>query len=78
MGEVERLLTAALVTVEATDPEHPDARHCMRQYSAELHRRFEAGFDPAPSITADPEELRPPAGVVLVARLPHVPSAAGR
>ena len=77
MGEVERLLTAAVVTVEATDPEHPDARHCMRQYAAELHHRFEAGFDPAQSITADPEELRPPAGVVLVARLHSRPVGCG-
>ena len=32
-------------------------------------RRFDAGFDPAASIPADADELRPPAGLLLLARL---------
>lgn len=32
MAEVDRLLTAATVTLEAADPDHPDARHCLRSY----------------------------------------------
>ena len=39
MREVERLLTAALVEIVAGDPAHPDARHCLRSYFAELDRR---------------------------------------
>ncbi|TDV51012.1 hypothetical protein CLV71_106358 [Actinophytocola oryzae] len=29
MGEVDRLLTAGLVAVAPTDPDHPHARHCL-------------------------------------------------
>ena len=39
MREVERLLTAALVEIRQVDPAHPDARHCLRSYFAELERR---------------------------------------
>ena len=67
MAEVERLLTAGMVEIERVDPADPRARYCMREYVAELDRRFEDGFDPSVSISADDEELRPPAGLVLVA-----------
>jgi DNA-binding MarR family transcriptional regulator/GNAT superfamily N-acetyltransferase len=77
MGEVERLLTAALVSIDAVDPAHPDARHCLREYVAELDRRFDIGFDPARSISADDDELRPPAGLFLVARLRSEPVGCG-
>lgn len=69
MGEVERLLTAGLVTLDEVDPEHPDARACLRAYFEELGERFETGFDPAMSLLPDAGGLRPPAGVFLVARL---------
>jgi DNA-binding MarR family transcriptional regulator/GNAT superfamily N-acetyltransferase len=69
MAEVERLLTAATVTVHVTDPEHPDAQSCLGSYHAELHERFDAGFDPARSLLPDPGELRAPHGLFLVARL---------
>ena len=69
MAQVERLLTAAIVRVEPLDPGHPRARECLAEYFGELDRRFDAGFDPALSIAADSEELRPPAGVLLVATL---------
>ncbi|WP_181764528.1 bifunctional helix-turn-helix transcriptional regulator/GNAT family N-acetyltransferase [Streptomyces albidus (ex Kaewkla and Franco 2022)] len=77
MGDVERLLTAAIVTITPADPEHPDARHCMQQYAAELDRRFEHGFDTAQSNVARPGELRPPAGLLLVARLHSQPVGCG-
>ncbi|WP_086860426.1 bifunctional helix-turn-helix transcriptional regulator/GNAT family N-acetyltransferase [Streptomyces milbemycinicus] len=69
MAEVERLLTAATVTVDAVDPDHPDAQHCLRSYFTELQERFETGFDPARSLLPDAGELRPPHGLFLVARL---------
>lgn len=77
MDEVERLLTAALVEIDAVDPAHPHARHCLREYFAELHRRFDAGFDPARSRLADPTEMRPPAGVFCVATLRGEPVGCG-
>ncbi|WP_225814439.1 bifunctional helix-turn-helix transcriptional regulator/GNAT family N-acetyltransferase [Streptomyces spinosus] len=69
MAEVERLLTAATVTLDAVDPDHPDAQHCLRSYFAEIQTRFETGFDPARSLLPDAGELRPPRGLFLVARL---------
>ena len=45
----------------------------FEQYFAELAQRFETGFDPALSISADPRELTPPAGLLLVARLRQEP-----
>jgi DNA-binding MarR family transcriptional regulator/GNAT superfamily N-acetyltransferase len=77
MAEVERLLTAALVTIAPLDPEHPHALHCLGAYAAELDRRFAGGFDPALSISADPAELRPPAGVLVVATLRSEPVGCG-
>jgi GNAT superfamily N-acetyltransferase/DNA-binding MarR family transcriptional regulator len=67
MAEVERLLVASAVQVTEYDPRHPDARACLRAYFTELSRRFDGGFDPARSISADDEELTPPAGLLLVA-----------
>lgn len=69
MAEVERLLSASLVEVAVADPASRAARWCFRQYFAELEQRFDAGFDPSASIPAEPDELRPPAGLLLIARL---------
>jgi DNA-binding MarR family transcriptional regulator/N-acetylglutamate synthase-like GNAT family acetyltransferase len=77
MGEVEALLTAGLVEIEAVDPAERDARLCAREYFAELARRFDTGFDPSRSISAESHELRPPAGVFLVASLRGEPVGCG-
>ncbi|MER5787938.1 helix-turn-helix domain-containing GNAT family N-acetyltransferase [Streptomyces sp. NPDC001980] len=69
MAEVDRLLTAGTVTLDVVDPDHPDARHCLLSYFAELQERFDTGFDPARSLLPDAGELRPPRGLFLVARL---------
>ena len=69
MAEVERLLTAASVTITPIDPEHVDARRCVAQYAVELNQRSTRRFDPAVGATALPHELRPPAGRFFVARL---------
>ena len=76
MAEVERLLTAALVEIDAVDPSHPDAQACLHAYVDELGRRFESGFDPARSIPAELHELQAAGRVVfLVATLARSPSA---
>lgn len=77
MAEVERLLLASMVRIAVTDPAHPDARHCLRAYFAELGRRFDGGFDPAASISAADHELTPPAGLMLVATLHADPVGCG-
>uniref|UniRef100_A0AAU2UX37 Bifunctional helix-turn-helix transcriptional regulator/GNAT family N-acetyltransferase n=1 Tax=Streptomyces sp. NBC_00003 TaxID=2903608 RepID=A0AAU2UX37_9ACTN len=69
MAEVDRLLTAATVMVDAVDPDSPDAKHCLRSYFTELHERFDTGFDPGLSLLPDAGELRPPHGLFLVARM---------
>ena len=40
MQDVERLVTAASVTIRPVDPAHADARAGIRAYVAELDRRF--------------------------------------
>jgi DNA-binding MarR family transcriptional regulator/GNAT superfamily N-acetyltransferase len=77
MHEVELLLTAGLVEMTVADPSEPAAEHCLREYFAELGRRFDAGFDPALSISAEYDELRPPAGLFLVAMLRREPVGCG-
>jgi len=77
MHEVELLLTAGLVEMTVADPSGPAGEHCLRAYFAELGRRFDAGFDPALSISAEHDELRPPAGLFLVATLRREPVGCG-
>lgn len=69
MADVERLLTAGLVDIDAVDPARPAAQYCLGEYFAELDRRFDAGFDPALSSAPDLDAMRPPAGLFLVATL---------
>ncbi len=57
------------------DPAHPHARHCLREYAAELDRRFDGGFD-ADGMAAD-ATLRPPQGLLLVATRGAEPVACG-
>lgn len=77
MADVERLLTAASVQLRIADPRDPAARQCVRAYVDELGRRFDDGFDPAASISADDEELTPPAGLFLLATLQAEPVGCG-
>ena len=77
MGQVERLLTAALVEIAPADPGDPDARHCLHEYYADIDRRFDSGFDPARSRRAELDDMRPPDGLFLVARLGDEPVGGG-
>ena len=67
MAEVQRLLQAAGVRIERVDPAGREARRCLAHYVAELARRFADGFDPARSLPAEDDALRPPAGAFLLA-----------
>lgn len=77
MAEVERLLLASMVQVREREPQHPDARACLREYFGELTRRFDSGFNPTLSISAEDAELTPPAGLLLVATLHAEPVGCG-
>jgi DNA-binding MarR family transcriptional regulator/GNAT superfamily N-acetyltransferase len=77
MRDVERLLTIGMVEIGRRDPADPQAQHCLREYVRELDRRFEGGFDPERSISAAIPELRPPAGLLLVASLASEPVGCG-
>jgi GNAT superfamily N-acetyltransferase len=65
------------VQVTVCDPRHPDARYCLQGYFGELSDRFDGGFDPARSISAEDRELTPPAGLFLVATLHAEPVGCG-
>src|SRR5215212_2085489 len=77
MSQVERLLIASSVTISIADPKSPDARWCFEQYFAELGQRFNAGFDPGVSISAQAHELTLPNGLLLIARLREEPVGCG-
>jgi GNAT superfamily N-acetyltransferase len=77
MSDDDRLQTAALVELVVIDPAHPHAEYCLNEYYAELDRRFDGGFDPGVTRPVDLDEVRPPAGVFLVARLRGEPIGCG-
>jgi GNAT superfamily N-acetyltransferase len=68
---------ASAVGFAIEDPASLDARWCIQQYVDELNRRFDAGFDPALSISADADELRLPYGLLVIARLDGRPVGCG-
>ncbi|HEX8167285.1 MAG TPA: GNAT family N-acetyltransferase [Beijerinckiaceae bacterium] len=74
---VRRLLRAGSVEVRIEAPGSAAARSCLAQYYAELAERFEAGFDPARSISATDAEMTPPAGYFVVAWLDGAPQGCG-
>ena len=69
MGTVRRLLSTAEVEIRRVDPAGPDAQRCIAAYFAELNRRSNGGYDPSAGVSAEPDELTPPAGLFLVAYL---------
>ena len=77
MSEIHGLLRAAAAHIAVVDPASPAARWCVAQYFAELGERFDRGFDPAHSIPADDDELRPPHGAFLLASADGEPLACG-
>ncbi len=77
MAEVHRLLQLAGLRIERADPGSPAAGWCVAQYFAELDRRFESGFDPAASLSADDRDLVPPRGAFLLATVDGQPVACG-
>ena len=69
MVEVERLIRAASVKVSAEAPDGADARLCLDAYFRELAARFESGFDAGADDSAHVEDMIPPSGLFVIARL---------
>jgi len=67
--------TAIEVSVEL--PDSADGRWCLGCYFLELAERFDTGFDPVRSNPASDEDLRPPRGYFVVARLDGRPVGCG-
>jgi GNAT superfamily N-acetyltransferase len=65
------------VLIEVRDPTDSDAQYCLRKYFAELDRRFDSGFEPAASLPADADEMRPPLGLFVIATLKDAPVGCG-
>src|SRR3954447_20320347 len=62
-------MAAAAVELRITDPDDPDAQRCVQAYFAELDLRSGTRYDPSAGVTANRDELVPPAGHFLVAHL---------
>ena len=77
MGEVERLIRAASVEIAAEAPASADARQCLDAYFRELEARFEGGFDAAQDSSARIEDMAPPSGLFVIARLEGEPVGCG-
>ncbi len=77
MAEVERLLTASMVSIDPCNPGHPHARSSLDAYFAELDARFDGGFDPRRANPDAPSDLVPPNGLLLVATLAGEPVGCG-
>jgi DNA-binding MarR family transcriptional regulator/GNAT superfamily N-acetyltransferase len=73
MADVERLLMASLVTLEARPPSDPLARVCLRSYFSEIGERFGGEFDPGEG----DDQLLPPHGLFLVGVLQSEPIGCG-
>jgi len=76
-SEIMRLLALSMVSVEREDPSSADARWCIGHYFADLAERFEEHFDPARTLPADSEQLVPPTGAFLLARINGQPAGCG-
>jgi len=69
MQTVERLLRAGAVQVEVVDAGSSAAERCLARYYEELAERFPSGFDPARSIRTTAQDMNPPRGRFVLARL---------
>lgn len=77
MTDVERLIRAAGVTIGQEPAHSDDAQYCLTEYRNELAIRLEDGFDPANGNNLTVEEMTPPDGYLLLARLDGRPIGCG-
>jgi GNAT superfamily N-acetyltransferase len=76
-AEAEGPVRDLVIEVNLEAPTTKDGRWCLDQYFRELAERFDTGFDPARSNPARDEEITPPAGFFVVARIEGRPVGCG-
>ncbi len=69
MADVERLLTAASVTIAVEPETSEDAQACVAAYFRELDKRFDGGFDPGSGGYAGKTASGAVPGAFVIARL---------
>jgi DNA-binding MarR family transcriptional regulator len=69
MSEVDRLVRATSVEFAAVDFRSADAERCLQKYYAELAARFRGGFELHADDAPAADEIAPPGGCMLLARL---------
>jgi ribosomal protein S18 acetylase RimI-like enzyme len=58
---------SSAVDIRVVDPSHPDVEACFEAYFEDIEERAGVTLDPATRAAAKPDELRPPAGSLLIA-----------
>ena len=67
MDLIASALTRDRIALTEMDPRSDEARYCLREYYAELGRRFKQGFDVSLSRDPDAKDMRRPRGSFVVA-----------
>jgi DNA-binding MarR family transcriptional regulator/N-acetylglutamate synthase-like GNAT family acetyltransferase len=73
MDLIASALSRERIELVESDPRSEEARYCLREYYAELGRRFEQGFEVARSRDPDAKDMRRPRGTFLVATSDTLP-----
>jgi DNA-binding MarR family transcriptional regulator/RimJ/RimL family protein N-acetyltransferase len=77
MAEIERLVRQATLELRVVEPNSAAARRCLAAYFRELTARFEGGFNPGEGDPAPEEEMAPPNGFFVLARIDGRPVGCG-
>jgi DNA-binding MarR family transcriptional regulator len=73
MDLIASALTRDRMALTEMDPRSDEARYCLREYYAELGRRFKQGFDVSLSRDPDAKDMRRPRGSFIVAMSDTLP-----
>lgn len=73
MDLIASALTRDRIALTERDPRSDEARYCLREYYAELGRRFKQGFDVSLSRDPDAKDMRRPRGAFIVAMSDTLP-----
>jgi DNA-binding MarR family transcriptional regulator len=73
MDLIASALTRDRIALAEMDPRSDEARYCLREYYAELGRRFKQGFDVSLSREPDAKDMRAPRGSFIVAMSDTLP-----